>query len=357
MASSGGHFEGFVGNVTNAIARVVSGRAIWNRISIGLSIIILAVTAFALYRLLSGIDPYKVLLQLQTKSLHTLLSAAAFVSIAYLMTTFYDFFALRTIGRNEVPYRIAAFGGFAAYTIGHNVGAMVLTAGAVRFRIYSAWGLKLSDIAKVAFLTGLICWLGNACVLMAGMSVAPEAATAVNQLPSWLNRAIGLFVLTVIGGYMLWLLWGSRVVGFSKLRVPLPNAPVTLLQLGIVAVDLGAAAGAMYALLPLEPTINPIDLSVIFITAFLIGLLSHSPGSLGVIEAAMLVGLPQFDKEALLASLLLFRVLYSVFPFLLASIAVGLREILLAGAMRFRRANACFAVPAPAAPDTGGTDP
>ncbi|WP_204271881.1 hypothetical protein, partial [Escherichia coli] len=41
----------------------------------------------------------------------------------------YDLFALRTIGRGDVPYRIAALAGFTSYSVGHNVGASVLTGG------------------------------------------------------------------------------------------------------------------------------------------------------------------------------------------------------------------------------------
>jgi hypothetical protein len=65
---------------------------------------------------------------------------------------------------------------------------------------------------------------------------------------------------------------------------------------------------------------------VIFAAAMLIGVVSHAPGSLGVMEAAMFIGLPQFRKEELLASLLTFRVLYFVVPLLLAVLLLGLRE-------------------------------
>jgi hypothetical protein len=44
----------------------------------------------------------------------------------------------------------------------------------------------------------------------------------------------------------------------------------------------------------------------------------------------MLVGLPQFRKEELLASLLMFRVLYFLLPVSLAIALLGLRELLLA---------------------------
>jgi hypothetical protein len=91
--------------------------------------------------------------------------------------------------------------------------------------------------------------------------------------------------------------------------------------------DLGAGAIAMYTLLPAHPAIDFITLLVVFVTAILLGFLSHAPGSLGVIEVAMLVGLPQFPKEELLASLLIFRFLYFVLPLSLAALLIGLREL------------------------------
>jgi uncharacterized membrane protein YbhN (UPF0104 family) len=41
----------------------------------------------------------------------------------------------------------------------------------------------------------------------------------------------------------------------------------------------------------------------------------------------MFVGLPQFHREELLVSLLIFRVLYFVLPLVLAALLLGLREI------------------------------
>ena len=70
----------------------------------------------------------------------------------------------------------------------------------------------------------------------------------------------------------------------------------------------------MYMLLPSEPQIDFITLAVVFVSATLLGFASHAPGGLGVFDAAMLVALWQFDKEYLLAGLLLFRLLYYIVP-------------------------------------------
>ena len=97
-------------------------------------------------------------------------------SCAFFTLTFYDLFALRTIGKTHVPYRIAALSSFTSYTIGHNIGATVFTGGAIRFRIYSDWGFTAIDVAKICFISGLTFWLGNTFVLGIGMIWHPAAA-------------------------------------------------------------------------------------------------------------------------------------------------------------------------------------
>jgi uncharacterized membrane protein YbhN (UPF0104 family) len=112
---------------------------------------------------------------------------------------------------------------------------------------------------------------------------------------------------------------------------------LTFVQIGIGILDLVSSGLAMYALLPDAPSIAFIPLLVIFVTALLLGFLSHAPGSLGVIEAAMLLALPQFQKEELLASLLIFRFVYFILPLCCAVLLLGMRELWLNTAARRRR--------------------
>lgn len=294
---------------------------------VAIGLLIVGFAATALFHLLREIEPDRIVAALRAKSAKDILVAGLFVAGGYVTLTFYDFFALRTIGRRDVPYRVAAFTSFTSYTIGHNLGATVLTGGIIRFRIYSRWGLSLIDVAKIAFITGLTFWLGNAFVLGVGMAWAPEAASGVNLLPAWLNRIIGLSGLAVIAGYLLWLGCRPRAIGRADWRVALPNVRLTLVQIGIGMLDLTMGGLAMYVLLPAQPSIEFIASLVVFVTSILLGFLSHAPGSLGVIEAAMLVGMPQFAKEELLASLLIFRALYFLLPVLLASLLLAMREL------------------------------
>ena len=200
----------------------------------------------------------------------------------------------------------------------------------MRSRVYSAWGLNAIEVTKICFVAGLTFWLGNAAVLGLGIAYAPLAATAIDQLPPWLNRAGAFAILILLVLYVAWVWRRPRVVGRQTWRVTLPGGPLTLLQIGIGIVDLGFCALAMYMLVPDEPHIGFVTLAVIFVSATLLGFASHAPGGIGVFDAAMLVGLWQFDREDVLAGVLLFRLLYYVVPFTLSLLILGLREVLIA---------------------------
>src|ERR1700737_1294544 len=324
----------------------------WKRLGIVASLLIIALAVTILVRTLKGIDTRIILTALTDIAPHRIALAALCVVGAFCTLTFYDFFALRTIGKTHIPYRIAAMSSFTSYTIGHNIGATVFTGGAIRFRIYSDYGLSAIDVAKICFSSGLTFWLGNLVVLGFGMAWHPWAASAMDLLPSAMNRLIALGCLAGIATYFIWLVMGKnrRELGQNGWKVVLPSARLTLLQILIGMVDLGFCAMAMYLLMPMQPGIDFISLAVVFILATLLGFASHAPGSLGVFDAAMLVALPEFGREQLLATLVVFRILYFLIPFGTAISIMGARELWLnvvAPWQKRRRLNETF--PAPAA--------
>jgi len=308
-----------------------------NRISVAVSLLIVAVAAAILYHLLRGIEWARVFAAIVAQPRHRILIAAALVFAGYVNLMFYDLFALRTIGARNIPFRVAAFASFTSYTIGHALGAATLTCGLVRFRVYSVWKLNVVDIAKIAFLTGMTYWLGNIVVLGGAVAYAPNALGWLDHLPAWLNRNLGLAGLCAVVCYLIWLMPRPRIVGRANWRIVLPNPRWTLLQIGIGTMDRCLATLSFFMLLPDRPAVGFVAVLIIFVMATLIGTISHAPGSLGVVEAAMLVGLPQFQREELLATLLMFRVLDFFLPLFLATLMFGVRELRLLAPRAQRR--------------------
>lgn len=322
-------------------------KQILHKLGVALSIAVIGIACYVLYHMLRTINVEKVIDAIAQKDKLHIALAALFVAAAYFTLTFYDLFAVRTIGKTKVPYRVTALAAFTSYSIGHNVGASAFTGGAVRYRIYSYWDLNAIDVAKVCFLAGLTFWLGNAAVLGIGVAYHPEAAANIDKLPVWLNQIIAFGILAFLVGYVAWVWIKPREFGHGPWTVMLPGGPLTLLQIIIGIVDLGFCALAMYMLVPDEPHLGFVVVAVVFVSATLLGFASHSPGGLGVFDAAMLVGLWQLDKEPLLAGMLLFRLLYYIIPFVLSVMVLTFREVILSARLKQIRAVADAATPTP----------
>ncbi len=309
--------------------RSFKDRIPWRVLGIAASLVVIAAAFIVLYRILHDIELREVVAAFKSNEPYELVLAGVFVVIAYFTLTFYDYFALRTIGRGEVPYRTAALASFTSYSIGHNVGFSVVSGGTVRYRVYSASGLSGIEVAKICFIAGLTFWLGNLAVLGLGATFDSMAASAIDRLPISYNRGIGIAILVALVGYIIWVSAAPRHIGRDNWTVMLPGGKLTFLQILIGIVDLACATAAMYVLMPDRPNIDFLSLMVIFVSATLLGFASNSPGGLGVFDAAMLLAMPQFAREDLVGALLLFRLYYYVVPFALAVAIIGVRELLI----------------------------
>src|SRR5258707_489393 len=320
-----------------AIRRAMSflrQKQVLHKLGVVISITVIGIACYVLYHMLRGIDSNEVIEAIKGTEPRQIALAALFVMAGYFTLTFYDLFAVRAIGHTDIPYRVNALAAFTSYSIGHNVGASVFTGGVVRFPDYFPLGLDAIHLAPICFLAGLTFWLGNAAVLGLGIAYHPEAAASIDQLPAWLNRVVAFAIIVGLVAYVVWVWAQPRGVGRGPWTVTLPGGPLTLLQIAIGIVDLGFCALAMYVLVPDEPNLGFVVVAVIFVSATLLGFASHSPGGLGVFDAAMLVGLWQMDKEDLLAGMLLFRLLYYIAPFVISVILLTLRELILGARLK-----------------------
>jgi len=337
--SSSGDFLIAVAATSSFAQKLIRGVS-RSRVSVAISVAIVIVAAAVLYHLLRDIESGKVIAAIEGQSILHIVIAGALVVAGYSNLVCYDLFALRVINKHNIPLRVVAFASFTSYTIGHSLGAATLTCGLVRFRVYSFWQMTLTDIAKIAFFTGMTFWLGNIFVVGAAIAYEPQALSVLDHVPAWINRLAGCAGLLAIGCYFVWIATGRRIIGRADWRIALPGPRGTLVQIAVGTVDRLLASVSIYMLLPASPSVGFATIVVVFVMATLLGAVSHAPGSLGVVEAAILVGLPQYPREELLATLLTFRVLDFFLPLMLATLMFGMRELrLLARRARSREAN------------------
>src|SRR3978361_2341953 len=179
-------------------------KQILHKLGVVVSVTVIGIACYVLYHMLRGINAQEVLDAMKSTEPRQIALAALFVAAGYFTLTFYDLVAVRAVGLPDLPSPVTAPAAFPSYSIGHNVGASVFTGGAVRYRIYSAWGLNAIDVAKICFLAGLTFWLGNAAVLGLGIAYHPEAAASIDQLPAWFNRAAAFAIIAGLVGYVVW---------------------------------------------------------------------------------------------------------------------------------------------------------
>ena len=117
-------------------------KQILHKLGVLASVAVIAIACWMLYHKLRNVDTARVLKFIAETEPRLIVLSALSVTAAYFTLTFYDWFAVRTIGRKDVPYRINALAAFTSYSIGHNVGASVFTGGAVVFQLIRRHGFQ-----------------------------------------------------------------------------------------------------------------------------------------------------------------------------------------------------------------------
>ena len=136
-----------LGLIRRAIS-ILRRKQILHKLGVAISVTVIAGAFYVLFHILRDIDVEEVMEAIKRTEWRSIALAGLFVAAGYFTLTFYDLFAVRTIGVTHVPYRVTAFAAFTSYSVGHNVGASVFTGGAVRYRIYSAWGCECGRCRK-----------------------------------------------------------------------------------------------------------------------------------------------------------------------------------------------------------------
>ena len=301
------------------------------------SIVIFSVSLYVLWRLVETVTWAELHAAFTAATPGQLGLAFLFVTVSYLFLTCYDALALRQL-QIVVPYRTTALASFTSYAVSFTLGFPLLTAGTIRYWIYSGRGLSAAKIAALTVIAGFTFWLGMGVVL--GLSLIAEAGqlAGLTFTSIRLNQGVGLAALLSVVAYLAWVSLKRRSVRVKGWRLELPGASVSLSQMVVGIGDVCAAAATLYVLLPAETSIGFTTFVAIYVLAAMLGIASNAPGGLGVFEATILLALSSLPRDQVLGSLLLFRVCYYLVPFVIALLMLGGYEILKrARAGRLRR--------------------
>ena len=307
-------------------------------LKIAIPLVIAVIAVFVLHKLASHVKWIDVKADLAAASPVSLLKAMGCTALSFSGIALYDALAVRSVAQGKVPSRIAALAGAAGYAISGLLGVSYLTGTAVRYRVFSAFGLDMALVAGIITVSWTGFLSGLALVFGVLLTFHPNGLSAVLPISPNLETAFGGAILIALAAYLTWLLTGKRELKAGGFALTLPNARVGAALAGAGVLDLSGAALTLYVLMPGDIVQNLPFFFTIFFGAVGLGMLSHSPGGLGVFEATIIAGLGAAGRSDVLVALLLYRLVYTIFPFILAvaglSLTMGMaqRDALAGGA-------------------------
>jgi len=241
--------------------------------------------------------------------------------IAYLALAWYDRIALLHLNRQkDISWPFIASCSFVTYALGHNIGASVLSGGLVRLRAYGAKGLSAADVAILVALCSFTFAYGTVLLLGFVFVVQPEIVHPLAQmiprldLPASLVQLVGAVMLGLCALYVLGSWRHFKPVHFGSVHIVYPRLPVVARQLMAAPLELIAAAGIIYFVLPEAGNPGIITVLGAFLLSFSAGLLSQTPGGIGVMEAVFIAVLPTVAPSSVIAALLIWRLMYLLIP-------------------------------------------
>lgn len=302
-------------------------------IGTALAVLVFSFALIACYHLLREINPAALSEALAKVPFTAMGGAVLLTLLGFTALVGYEWSATQYAGV-QLPPRVLIGGGACAFAISNAVGLSMFSGGAVRYRLYARHGLTMPDVARMSLFASLS--LGCSLPLLAALAALMDPAATALAL-RFSESAVVTLALVLIAGYVILgiaLAWPKRceypnphsfLMYWGRFSIRLPGLKLSALQLLITLIDVMAAAGVLYLLLPQSPPFGTFLL--VYLLALAAGVLSHVPGGVGVFEAVMLgVFSKQIDPASLAAALLLYRLIYMLLPLLLACVCLLISE-------------------------------
>lgn len=291
-----------------------------------LGIALFTLSIFILVRELNRYTLSDIASKLGTIPLSSFLLAAFFTFLTYLNLTLFDLLASRRVGV-RLSYGKVATVAFIGYAFSKNIGVTFLSGTSVRLRLYGKWKIQPGKIFAIVVLGYATFWLGFLALSGTVFILWPPFLQGRVNLPFDSIKVIGTIALVLYGTYLLLISFRKKPVRFGKLKFSLPDRTFTLVQTGVSVIDWLLSATVLYFLMP-EGTFYFKVLAVFLLSQF-VGLSSQVPGGIGVFEALTLTILsPALGADTLIASLIVYRFVFYIVPFILAMVLLALEEFL-----------------------------
>ena len=292
-----------------------------------ISLLLFVVAIFVVHHEIEVYRWHDIRQALQSFPILFLIACCIITLLAYVVLSFYDTLALEYAGE-KLPYYRVLFTSFLSYSMSNNVGHAWLSGGSMRYRLYSSWGVSGVSIAKVVAFCTVTYILGALTLVLVGYALSPDHMLITNKLPLISMQAAIILSAILMSAWWWLVLVHRKPLTIKNFSLEIPNPSLALRQLLVALLDLLLASLVLY--LPLFHFIGmPFgDFLVLYIFAQLSGLISQVPGGIGVFEGSFLfLASSQYPAPHILASLIIYRVIYYFVPLLISAFMLVAYEL------------------------------
>jgi uncharacterized membrane protein YbhN (UPF0104 family) len=282
----------------------------------------LALSAWLIHRTLSGYSFDEIVAAVRAVPWPRLLGCIGFTAASYLTLTLFDWMGLRYVGK-PIPWRSAAFASFTSLSLGHTIGFAGLSSGAIRYRLYSRWGLTVEDIAKLVLFCGVTVGLGLMVLGGVALVLRPDLAEPVAGLSSGGALALGAACLACAAAYLALAAFVRRPIRVWKWSFAMPGLRLAAAQIAVGTVNFAFVAAALHQALMAVADVGYTEIAAIYVIANTATMITHVPGGLGVIESVVRTFV---EGREVIGGLLVFRCVYFFGPLVLGALLFGVSE-------------------------------
>jgi hypothetical protein len=282
-----------------------------NRLLTALGVAATGVGLYLLYRVLHRYDPANIAHAIRAAPMYLIAESVAFTIGSFAAIAAMEWLAVRYTEKRVAPTRVVRTA-IAALGIGHCIGLVALSSGAIRYRMYNRAGLDAVAVGEVVLFSGITVALGLASIGGAALLLRGDVLAKLLHLGDAPLKIAGWAALAVVIGYILLCAFARGCCTFWRFRLRLPTWTTACTQAVFGSLDLLFVAAALYSSLRWVAAIDYPTAASLYIGSDVSALVGHVPGGWGVFEYIVTQAL---RGPEVVAGVVLFRTVYFLLPF------------------------------------------
>lgn len=276
--------------------------------------------AYMLYHQLSKYSLSNIKDALFSIPLHNLLLACAASIGGYIALSSYDFLALKYIKRKLAAWKWILTG-FIGFSVSNNAGHAIVSGGTIRYRMYTRWRFKGSEIVRMVTFSGFTYLIACFFLIIVGFLITPDHAFGDGSVSKLTTEITALLSLIGLIGYFALSIWYKKPLIIKGIEFDMPRPLMALAQVFIGGADILMASMVLYFALTAFVDIPFQTFIGVFIIANVLGTFSQVPGGLGVFEGLFMYIIPgEHNRAMLFGALLAYRIIYYLLPLAVSAV-------------------------------------